>query len=234
MATEIPPDLSEVVTSGTIGQISSFCPQSWRSLHQNVIERRKLITMLASRVPGSFHFRTQTTPSDTKTRLYFLGMTTKGRENTLLYVDLPSAVPDVPSVLPQWSLLESFSASLPTSQLSREEQLMRERKRMGTYGITSYELIERQGKFVFPASNSLYTCVDTDVTTTEPVYPVNIGTRVEGARLDPKICPTNTQILAFINQNDLWVTNLENGEECRLTFTKKGIVIGRVLTDVHQ
>ncbi|XP_062605646.1 dipeptidyl peptidase 9-like [Saccostrea cucullata] len=223
MATEIPPDLSEVVTSGRIGQISSFCPQSWRSLHQNVIERRKLITMLASRVPGSFHFRTQTTPNGTKTRLYFLGMTTKGRENTLLYVDLPSAIPDAPSVLPQWSLLESFSASLPTSQLSREEQLMRERKRMGTYGITSYELIERQGKFVFPASNSLYTCVDTDITTTEPVYPVNIGTQVEGARLDPKICPTNTQILAFINQNDVWVTNLDNGEECRLTFTKKGL-----------
>lgn len=164
MATEIPPDLSEVVTPGSSGQISSFCPQSWRSLHQNVVERRKLITMLASRVPGSFQFRTQTTPNDMKTRLYFLGVTCKGRENTLLYVDLPSVVPDMPSVLSQRSMLESFPASIPTSQLSREEQLMRERKRMGTYGITSYELTEWDGRFVFPASNSLFSCVDVDLT----------------------------------------------------------------------
>jgi dipeptidyl-peptidase 9 len=163
MATEIPPDLSEVVTPGSSGQISSFCPLSWRSLHQNVIERRKLITMLASRVPGSFQFRTQTTSSGTKTRLYFLGVACKGRENTLLYVDLPSVCPDVPSILSQHSLLESFPASIPTSQLSREEQLMRERKRMGTYGITSYELTEWDGRFVFPASNSLYSCEDVDL-----------------------------------------------------------------------
>ncbi|XP_056002526.1 dipeptidyl peptidase 9-like isoform X2 [Ostrea edulis] len=222
MATEIPPDLSEVVTPGSSGQISSFCPQSWRSLHQNVVERRKLITMLASRVPGSFQFRTQTTPNDTKTRLYFLGVTCKGRENTLLYVDLPSVVPDMPSVLSQRSMLESFPASIPTSQLSREEQLMRERKRMGTYGITSYELTEWDGRFVFPASNSLFSCVDVDLTSTEPVYPVNIGTSVEGARLDPKVCPTNSKILAFINKGDIWVSNQDNGEEVRLTFTKKG------------
>lgn len=164
MATEIPPDLSEVVTSSSSGQISSFCPQSWRMIHQNVVESRKLITMLASRVPGSFHFRTQTTPSGNKTRLYFLGMTSKGRENTLLFADLPPVVPENPSILSQWPLLDSFPASIPLSQLSREEQLLRERKRMGTYGITSYELVESEGKFVFPASNSLFSCSDPDIT----------------------------------------------------------------------
>jgi hypothetical protein len=57
---------------------------------------------------------------------------------------------------------------------------------------------------------------------TEPVYPVNIGTSVEGARLDPKVCPHNNKILAFINKGDIWVSNLDNGQEMRLTFTKKG------------
>lgn len=223
MATEIPPDLSEVVTSGSSGQISSFCPQSWRLIHQNVVESRKLITMLASRVPGTFHFRTQTTPSGNKTRLYFLGMTSKGRENTLLYADLPPVVPEIPSILSQSPLLDSFPASIPLSQLSREEQLLRERKRMGTYGITSYELVESEGKFVFPASNSLFSCSDPDVTMTDPVFPVNIASsRVEGARLDPKLCPHNSQLLAFINQGDIWVANIEDGQECRLTYTNTG------------
>uniref|UniRef100_K1RE36 Dipeptidyl peptidase 8 n=2 Tax=Magallana gigas TaxID=29159 RepID=K1RE36_MAGGI len=192
-------------------------------IHQNVVESRKLITMLASRVPGSFHFRTQITPSGNKTRLYFLGMTSKGRENTLLFADLPPVVPENPSILSQWPLLDSFPASIPLSQLSREEQLLRERKRMGTYGITSYELVESEGKFVFPASNSLFFCSDPDITMTEPVFPVNISSsRVEGARLDPKLCPHNSQLLAFINQGDIWVANIEDNQECRLTYTNTG------------
>ena len=52
-------------------------------------------------------------------------------------------------------------ASLQNGQLSREEQLLRERKRLGTYGITSYDMSD--GKFVFPACNSLFTCLDTNV-----------------------------------------------------------------------
>ena len=163
MATEIPPDLSEVVTPGSSGQISSFCPQSWRMLHQNVIERRKLITMLASRVPSMFQFRTQITPNGEKTRLYFLGLTSKGRENTLQYVDLPTVVPDIPGILSQCSLLDAFPVGIPLAQLSREEQLLRERKRLGSYGITSYELREGEGKVVFPAANFLFTCVDPDL-----------------------------------------------------------------------
>nr|XP_022310084.1 dipeptidyl peptidase 9-like [Crassostrea virginica] len=222
MATEIPPDLSEVVTPGSSGQISSFCPQSWRMLHQNVIERRKLITMLASRVPSMFQFRTQITPNGEKTRLYFLGMTSKGRENTLQYVDLPTVVPDIPGILSQCSLLDAFPVGIPLAQLSREEQLLRERKRLGSYGITSYELREGEGKFVFPAANFLFTCVDPDLSTTESVYPSNIETSLEGARLDPQICPSNSQLLAFVNQNDIWVTSLTSGQECRLTFTNKG------------
>ena len=34
---------------------------------------------------------------------------------------------------------------------------------MGRYGITSYELVENEGKFLFPACNSLFVCTDTDI-----------------------------------------------------------------------
>lgn len=58
---------------------------------------------------------------------------------------------------------------------------------------------------------------------TEPVFPVNISSsRVEGARLDPKLCPHNSQLLAFINQGDIWVANIEDNQECRLTYTNAG------------
>lgn len=48
-----------------------------------------------------------------------------------------------------------------TKRLSREEQLLWERKRLATWGITSYEIHLDSGKLVFPAASSLYQCIDT-------------------------------------------------------------------------
>lgn len=44
---------------------------------------------------------------------------------------------------------------------SREFQLLQERKRLSTWGITSYELHKPSGKIVFPCFNDLYQCLDT-------------------------------------------------------------------------
>ena len=41
--------------------------------------------------------------------------------------------------------------------MSREEQLLRERKRLCSYGFTSYEL-STDGRFIIPANNKIYTC----------------------------------------------------------------------------
>lgn len=43
---------------------------------------------------------------------------------------------------------------------SREEELLRERKRLGAFGITSYDYHARTGLFLFQASNSLFYCRD--------------------------------------------------------------------------
>lgn len=48
-----------------------------------------------------------------------------------------------------------------TKRLSKEEQLLWERKRLATWGITSYEIHLDSGKLVFPAASSLYQCIDT-------------------------------------------------------------------------
>jgi dipeptidyl-peptidase 9 len=40
--------------------------------------------------------------------------------------------------------------------------------------------------------------------------------------MDPKICPADPAFFSFINNSDLWVANIETGEERRLTFCHRG------------
>ena len=52
--------------------------------------------------------------------------------------------------------------------------------------------------------------------------PLEIKTQCTGPRMDPKICPADPAFFSFINNNDLWVANIETGEERRLTFCHRG------------
>lgn len=52
--------------------------------------------------------------------------------------------------------------------------------------------------------------------------PLEIKTQCTGPRMDPKICPADPAFFSFINSNDLWVANIETGEERRLTFCHRG------------
>lgn len=200
---------------------STPVPRSWDLLRNDIKQKRKLLLTLSSRVPSNFTFRTVATQHGLKTRLYFLGIPQNCRENTLLYVDIPQSSAEIVPGLQWKTLLDSFQTSLQNGQLSREEQLLRERKRLGTYGVTSYDL--SQGRFVFPACNSLFMCSDSNGMSQEPVLPEFINTSTTGARMDPKICPKNLDLVAFVHCNDIWVTNLMTQQECRLTFANKGL-----------
>lgn len=52
--------------------------------------------------------------------------------------------------------------------------------------------------------------------------PLEIKTQCSGPRMDPKICPADPAFFSFINNSDLWVANIETGEERRLTFCHRG------------
>lgn len=52
--------------------------------------------------------------------------------------------------------------------------------------------------------------------------PLEIKTQCTGPRMDPKICPADPAFFSFINNNDLWVANIETGEERRMTYCHKG------------
>lgn len=57
---------------------------------------------------------------------------------------------------------------------------------------------------------------------TSPMKPVEIKSQSSGTRMDPKICAGDPNFIGFINNNDIWVTSIETGEERRLTFCHKG------------
>ena len=41
-------------------------------------------------------------------------------------------------------------------------------------------------------------------------------------RLDPKMCPDNSDLLAYVSACDIWVTNTATGHEQRCTHVHKG------------
>ena len=40
--------------------------------------------------------------------------------------------------------------------------------------------------------------------------------------MDAKLCPSDSNLVAFIHRNDLWVSNIATGEDRRLTYTNSG------------
>jgi len=42
--------------------------------------------------------------------------------------------------------------------------------------------------------------------------------------MDPKMSPNESDLVAFVHENDLWVTQIESCAEYRLTYTSKGTV----------
>lgn len=99
-------------------------------------------------------------------------------------VGLSNSDPDLPEPGPRqqlrWNqLLEPTISGLSNNNNaagSRELQLLMERKRLSTWGITSFELHKESGKIVYPASSTLYQCLDTGFSVSE------ISLRKNGSR----------------------------------------------------
>ncbi|MGH0188011.1 UNVERIFIED_CONTAM: hypothetical protein FKN15_027716 [Acipenser sinensis] len=149
------------------------------------------------------------------------------RENSLLYSEIPKKVRKEALLVLSWKqMLDHFQATPNHGVYSREEELLRERKRLGVFGITSYDYHPHSGLFLFQASSSLFYCRDggrNGFIQVSPMKPVEIKTQCSGTRMDPKICPGDPTFISFINNNDLWIANIETGEEKRLTFCHKGL-----------
>ncbi|MEE6503608.1 hypothetical protein FKM82_004869 [Ascaphus truei] len=106
---------------------------------------------------------------------------------------------------------------------SREEELLRERKRIGTVGIAAFDYHAESGTFLFQAGSAIYCVRDGGSRgfTRQPLQPQLLESSCPNIRMDPTICPGDSNWIAFVHSNDLWVSNVETGEERRVTFVHK-------------
>uniref|UniRef100_H2TG12 dipeptidyl-peptidase IV n=1 Tax=Takifugu rubripes TaxID=31033 RepID=H2TG12_TAKRU len=218
-------DSTEVVEMEDVPSQFFVEKHSWEGLRDIIHCSRKNSGMIANKAPHDFQFVQKKDENGPHShRLYYLG---ELRENSLLYSEIPKKVRKEALLVLSWKqMLDHFQATPHQGAYSREEELLRERKRLGAFGITSYDYHAQTGLFLFQASNSLFYCQDgghNSFIQSAPVKPVEIKTQCSGTRMDPKICPANPDFIAFINNNDLWVANIKTGEEKRLTFCHKGV-----------
>uniref|UniRef100_A0A8B9KFL2 dipeptidyl-peptidase IV n=1 Tax=Astyanax mexicanus TaxID=7994 RepID=A0A8B9KFL2_ASTMX len=220
-------DSTEVVEMEDVSSQFFVEKHSWDGLREIIHGSRKYSGMIINKAPHDFQFVQKHDDSGPHShRLYYLGMPYGSRENSLLYSEIPKKIRKEALLVLSWKqMLDHFQATPHHGVYSREEELLRERKRLGVFGITSYDYHAQSGLFLFQASNSLFYCHDGGHNgfIAAPMKPVEIKTQCSGIRMDPKICPGDPNFIAFINNNDLWVTNIESGGERRLTFCHKGL-----------
>uniref|UniRef100_A0A672J4E6 dipeptidyl-peptidase IV n=1 Tax=Salarias fasciatus TaxID=181472 RepID=A0A672J4E6_SALFA len=221
-------DSSEVVEMEDVPSQFFVEKHSWEGLRDIIHCSRKYSGMIANKAPHDFQFVQKKDENGPHShRLYYLGMPYGSRENSLLYSEIPKKIRKEALLVLSWKqMLDHFQATPHQGAYSREEELLRERKRLGAFGITSYDYHSQTGLFLFQASNSLFYCQDggnNGFIQSAPVKPVEIKTQCSGTRMDPKICPGDPDFIAFINNNDLWIANIKTGEERRLTYCHKGL-----------
>jgi len=131
--------------------------KTWSEIRQTVCDFRHRLSTVSVMSISHVSFRRL---QNGKTRVYFLSAPVNEFE-TLLYVDLPNQ--SVAGQLPWQPLIESnFPSVIMSGRYSREEQLLSERKRLTTFGITSYEINSESGRIVFPAASTLFQCNDNE------------------------------------------------------------------------
>ncbi len=105
-------------------------------------------------------------------------------------------------------------------QLSDAERARRERERIAAYhGIVDYQWAPDSRQVLFTLSGNLYLC-DLDTRTGTGLRALTSDQR---PTLDPQVSPTGRYV-SFVRDQDLWVIDLANGAERRLTHDGGGVV----------
>uniref|UniRef100_A0A8C0UFZ2 dipeptidyl-peptidase IV n=1 Tax=Cyanistes caeruleus TaxID=156563 RepID=A0A8C0UFZ2_CYACU len=195
---------------------------SWSQLRKLLTDTRKYHGYMMAKAPHDFTFVKKNDPEGPHSdRIYYLAMSGENRENTLFYSEIPKTINKAAVLLLSWKpLLDLFPAILDYGMYSREEELLRERKRIGTVGIASYDYHRESGTFLFQAGSGIYHVKDGGPQgfTQQPLRPILVETSCPNIRMDPKLCPADPNWIAFIHCNDIWISNIESREERRLTF----------------
>ena len=128
---------------------------SWSQLKSVVEFGRKFLGYLNGDTAANIRFREFFNPEtgQNEFRLYFLGGS-QNRDVTIKYIDVSAdQVQEKLTGLPLF--LSSFSFN-EKKQLTKEEQLLRERQRCSFNGITSFSLDEKSGRIVFSEHSEMF------------------------------------------------------------------------------
>ncbi|CAK6432135.1 unnamed protein product [Pipistrellus nathusii] len=217
-------ECEENIESGDQPKLEPFYVErySWSQLKKLLADTRKYHGYMMAKAPHDFMFVKRNDPDGPHSdRIYYLAMSGENRENTLFYSEIPKNINKAAILMLSWKpLLDLFQATLDYGMYSREEELLRERKRIGTVGIASYDYHQGSGTFLFQAGSGIYHVKDGGPQgfTQQPLRPNLVETSCPNIRMDPKLCPADPDWIAFIHSNDIWISNIVTREERRLTF----------------
>lgn len=184
--------------------------RSWSQLRSVVDYARRLSFGLNTDIPSNITFR-QNGPNEQ--RIYYLADDLSKRQRTIKYITINPYQLETNGITS--SLLINTSSITTTSndnKLTKEEQLLRERQRQTSTGITSYQLDDTIGRFIYRERSDLYYYDDCGVQS----FPIKIDTNSKGT-LDIKTCPYNSNLISYIINGDIWVQDLTSKKEMRLT-----------------
>jgi hypothetical protein len=143
-------------------------PKTWSQLKQLIECSRKFIFAINNDTPTNISFRecVNCETGQKEFRVYFLAGTQK-RDITIKYITIrPNEVLD--QIAGQTIFMSNASNMNEfDKKLTKEEQLLRERKRCSFNGITSYSM-NNSGRFVFSERSELF-YFDDEVSTTSSV-----------------------------------------------------------------
>lgn len=180
---------SDISTASSEPAAGSSATSSSPPLHQ------QLLNGSLSQIAFSFNAATTTLSTFGESTLNTFGESLTAATTTLstfgesvmnAAVGLSNSDPDIPDPGPRqqlrWNqLLEPSISALNNNNNnamgSREVQLLLERKRLSTWGITSFELHKESGKIVYPASSTLFQCLDTGFTVSRDFNLIEIGSQ---------------------------------------------------------
>nr|KAF6499844.1 dipeptidyl peptidase 8 [Molossus molossus] len=217
-------ECEENIESGDRPKLEPFYVErySWSQLKKLLADTRKYHGYMMAKAPHDFMFVKRNDPDGPHSdRIYYLAMSGENRENTLFYSEIPKTINKAAILMLSWKpLLDLFQATLDYGMYSREEELLRERKRIGTVGIASYDYHQESGTFLFQAGSGIYHVKDGGPQgfTQQPLRPNLVETSCPNIRMDPKLCPADPDWIAFIHSNDIWISNIVTREERRLTY----------------
>lgn len=193
-------------------------PKTWSELKTIVECSRKFIASLSNDVPTSINFRQYVNPWTKKIeyRIYFLAGNQK-REITIKSVTVQPGETYEDKLVGRTIFSSNYLQGPNDKKLTKEEQLLRERKRCSFSGITQYSL-NTSGRFVFSERSDLYLFDDTIPSTEFDQQPSEIATSSKGA-IDIQICPHNQDLISYVLDDNLWIQDLSTKKEIKLTNT---------------